>query len=125
MRIDYEDLCNADKRPLLIDARDPSRFAGADEPGGVTAGHIPGSINKFYQQVIGADGLLLDAEALREYWCWLEEEEEAPVFSCGSGITACVNLLSLEVAGLQGARLYPGSWSDWCQRGGEVATGGH
>jgi thiosulfate/3-mercaptopyruvate sulfurtransferase len=123
MRIDYEDLCDPDKRPLLIDARDPSRYAGTSEPGDVPAGHIPGSINKFYQEVLGADGLLRDAEALRGYWSWLEENEEAPVVSCGSGITACVNLLSLEMAGVKGARLYPGSWSDWCQRGGEVATG--
>jgi thiosulfate/3-mercaptopyruvate sulfurtransferase len=123
MRVDYEDLCDPDSRPPLIDARDPSRYAGTDEPGGAPAGHIPGSINKHYQELFGADGLLLDAEALREYWSWLEEKEEAPVVSCGSGITACVNLLSLEMAGVKGARLYPGSWSDWCQQGGEVATG--
>lgn len=125
MRVDYEDLCDPDTRPLLIDARDPARYAGTNEPGGAPAGHIPGAINKFYQEVLGADGLLRDAEALREHWSWLEEKEEAPVVSCGSGITACVNLLALELAGVKGARLYPGSWSDWCQRGGEVATGEH
>ena len=123
MRVDYEDLCDPDNRPLLIDARDPSRYAGADEPGDAPAGHIPGSINKHYQEVIGEDGLLLGAKGLREHWSWLKEKEEAPVVSCGSGITACVNLLSMEMAGVKGARLYPGSWSDWCQQGSEVATG--
>ena len=124
MRADFEELSYPESRPLVVDARDPSRFAGLAEPGGAPAGHIPGAINKFYQEVIGTDGRLLEAGALRDHWSWLEEEESAPIVSCGSGITACVNLLSMEVAGVEGARLYPGSWSDWCQRGGEVATGG-
>ena len=123
MRADYEELSHPDSQMLLIDARDQSRYAGLGEPGGIPAGHIPGAINKPYQDVLGADGLLLGVEALREHWSWLDDEKRTPVVSCGSGITACVNLLSMEIAGVEGARLYPGSWSDWCQHGGEIATG--
>jgi thiosulfate/3-mercaptopyruvate sulfurtransferase len=123
MRVDFEDLCDPDNRPLLIDARDAPRYAGTEERVEPLAGHIPGAVNMPYQQSLGPDGLLLDAEAQRDRWQWLETSNQLPVVYCGSGITACVNLLSMELAGVKGARMYPGSWSDWCQQGGEVATG--
>jgi len=122
MRVDFEHLRDPDNRPLLIDARDATRYAGTEE-GVEPSGHIPGAVNMPYQESLGQDGLLLDAEAQRDRWQWLESGDQPPVVYCGSGITACVNLLSMELAGLKGARMYPGSWSDWCQQGGEVATG--
>ena len=123
MRVDFEDLRDPDNRPPLIDARDAPRYAGTEERVEPLAGHIPGAVNMPYQESLGPDGLLLDAEAQRARWQWLETSNQQPVVYCGSGITACVNLLSLELAGVKGARMYPGSWSDWCQQGGEVATG--
>jgi len=123
LRVDFRELCDPDNRPLLIDSRDALRYAGIEEPVESCAGHIPGAVNMPYQESFDADGLLRDAEAQRERWSWLETTEQQPVIYCGSGITACVNLLSLELAGVKGARLYPGSWSDWCQQGSEVATG--
>ena len=123
MRVDFEDLCDPDNRPLLIDARDAPRYAGTEERVEPLAGHIPGAVNMPYQESLGPDGLLLDAAAQRDRWQPLVTSNQLPVVYCGSGITACVNLLSLELAGVKGARMYPGSWSDWCQQGGEVATG--
>jgi thiosulfate/3-mercaptopyruvate sulfurtransferase len=123
MRVDFEHLRDPDNRPLLIDARDAPRYAGAEERLESLAGHIPGAVNMPYMESLGADGLLLDSEAQRDRWQWLETGNQQPVIYCGSGITACVNLLSLELAGVKGARMYPGSWSDWCQQGGEVAAG--
>jgi thiosulfate/3-mercaptopyruvate sulfurtransferase len=123
MRVDFEDLRDPDNRPPLIDARDAPRYAGTEERVEPLAGHIPGAVNMPYQESLGPDGLLLDAEAQRDRWQRLETGNQLPVVYCGSGITACVNLLSMELAGVKGARMYPGSWSDWCQQGGEVATG--
>lgn len=123
MRVDFEDLRDSDNRPLLIDARDAARYAGTGERVEPLAGHIPGAVNMPHQGSFGPDGLLHDAQAQRDRWQWLEKTDQLPVVYCGSGITACVNLLSLELAGVKGARMYPGSWSDWCQQGGEVATG--
>ena len=123
MRVDFEDLRDPDNRPLLIDARDAPRYAGTEERVEPLAGHIPGAVNMPYQESLGPDGLLLDAAAQRDRWQPLVTSNQLPVVYCGSGITACVNLLSLELAGVKGARMYPGSWSDWCQQGGEVATG--
>ena len=123
MRVDFQDLCEPDNRPLLIDARDAPRYAGTGERIEPVGGHIPGAVNMPYQEALGEDGLLRGAEAQRERWAWLEKSDQHPVLYCGSGITACVNLLALELAGVKGARMYPGSWSDWCQQGGEVATG--
>ena len=123
MRVDFEDLYDTDNRPLLIDARDAPRYAGTEERVEPLAGHIPGAVNMPHQESLGPDGLLLEAEAQRDRWQPLVTSNQLPVVYCGSGITACVNLLSLELAGVKGARMYPGSWSDWCQQGGEVATG--
>lgn len=122
MRVDFNQLCDPDNRPLLIDTRDAARYAGTREPVEPLAGHIPGAVNMHYLESLGLDGLLLDDESQRKRWLWVEKTEQQPVVYCGSGITACVNLLSLELAGVKGARLYPGSWSDWCQQGGEVST---
>jgi thiosulfate/3-mercaptopyruvate sulfurtransferase len=123
MRVDFAEVCYGEHRPLLVDTRNVQRYTGEVEPVEPLAGHIPGAINMPWTASLGADGLLLGAEDLRQRWQPLLAGQAAPILYCGSGVTACVNLLALEVAGLPGARLYPGSWSDWCQHGGAVATG--
>lgn len=100
---------------LLIDARAAERFAGAVEPIDAVAGHIPGAVNHPFSINLGADGRFLAAPDLRQLWeKRLAGRSPSHVAAmCGSGVTACHNLLSLEVAGLRGAKLYAGSWSEW------------
>lgn len=97
----------------LVDSRDAPRYQGLEEPIDPVAGHIPGALNLPWQDVSNDEGLALPAEAQRERFAKLPPDRELVVY-CGSGVTACVNLLALELAGHRGARLYPGSWSDWC-----------
>ena len=80
------------------------------------AGHIPGATNRFFKDNLLPDGRFKPAETLRaEFLALLDGRDPAAiVHQCGSGITACHNLLSMEIAGLGGSRLYPGSWSEWC-----------
>jgi thiosulfate/3-mercaptopyruvate sulfurtransferase len=105
---------------LLVDARAPERFHGTHEPIDRVAGHIPGAINHFFKDNLSADGTFLDPAALRARWTALlgSTPAEHVVSYCGSGVTACHNLLALEHAGLHGARLYPGSWSEWSSDAG-------
>lgn len=100
---------------LLIDARAAERFAGAVEPIDAVAGHIQGAVNHPFSTNLGADGRFLAAPDLRLLWeKRLAGRSPSQVAAmCGSGVTACHNLLSLEVAGLRGAKLYAGSWSEW------------
>lgn len=125
MRIDYEELAPrvAAGTLVLVDAREPRRFAGLEETIDPVAGHVPGALNRpWVGATREADGCFLDPAAQAERWRGLDTQEL--VVYCGSGVTACVNLLSLELAGIGGARLYPGSWSDWCARpGAPVARG--
>ena len=100
---------------LLIDARAPERFAGTVEPIDAVAGHIAGAVNHPFSSNLAADGRFLPASVLRQMWDKrLAGRSLTRVAAmCGSGVTACHNLLSLEVAGLSGAKLYAGSWSEW------------
>lgn len=100
---------------LLVDARNAERFRGEVEPIDPVAGHVPGAVNHPCTGNVGADGRLLPpAELARRWRETLGARRPAEVACmCGSGITACHNLLALESAGLGGARLYPGSWSEW------------
>ena len=100
---------------LLIDARAGERFAGTVEPIDAVAGHIKGAVNHPFSANLGADGRFLPAPVLRQAWeRRLAGRSPTQVAAmCGSGVTACHNLLSLEVAGLHGAKLYAGSWSEW------------
>lgn len=100
----------------VIDARAANRYRGEVEPMDPVAGHIPGALNRPNGQNLQADGRFKDAAQLRqEFTALLEGRDPAAiVHQCGSGITACHNLLSMEIAGLAGSRLYPGSWSEWC-----------
>ena len=97
----------------FIDAREPKRYLGQEEPIDPIAGHIPGAINAPWLQVTTEDGFIKPIEQQQLIWHKLPLAQ-TPVVYCGSGVTACVNLLSLSLAGIENAKLYAGSWSDWC-----------
>jgi thiosulfate/3-mercaptopyruvate sulfurtransferase len=103
-------------RVRLIDARAGERFRGEVEPLDRVAGHIPGAVNRFFKDNLTTGGRFKPAETLRaEYQALLGSDTAAQtVHQCGSGVTACHNLLAMEHAGLAGSRLYAGSWSEWC-----------
>jgi thiosulfate/3-mercaptopyruvate sulfurtransferase len=104
-----------DPKTLLVDARAPERYAGTVEPIDPVAGHIPGAVNHPFSANLRPDGRFLSAAELERRWQerFPGREFENLVAMCGSGVTACHNLLSLEVAGLTGGKLYAGSWSEW------------
>jgi thiosulfate/3-mercaptopyruvate sulfurtransferase len=104
-----------DASTVLVDARAPERFEGRIEPLDRVPGHIPGAVNHPYRNNLAADDTMLPADALREQFRHnLEGHTPAQtVMYCGSGVSACHNLLAMEYAGLAGARLYVGSWSEW------------
>ena len=99
----------------LVDARPEQRFSGEREPLDTVAGHIPGSVNWVFEENLDMDGTYLPADELRENYTQLLNGV-APgnvVHTCGSGVTASHNILAMEIAGLPGSQLYPGSWSEW------------
>lgn len=99
----------------LIDARSPIRYRGEQEPIDKEAGHIPGALNRFHGKNLTPEGFFLPPEGLRQQFLELIQDtppENVAVY-CGSGVTSCHHILAMEVAGLPGARLYPGSWSEW------------
>ena len=99
---------------VVVDARDPARFRGEIEPVDPQAGHIPGAVNLACRTNVDADGRFLPADELRRRFEAIGVTERTSVVSyCGSGVTACHNLLALELAGLGPGRLYPGSWSQY------------
>ena len=115
-----------DRKAQVIDARAADRFRGENETLDPVAGHIPGAINRFFKLNLGEDGRFKPADTLKkEFAAMLNgHAPEAVIHQCGSGVTACHNLLAMEVAGLGGSRLYPGSWSEWVSdRRRPVATG--
>jgi thiosulfate/3-mercaptopyruvate sulfurtransferase len=97
---------------VLVDSRESDRYRGEREPIDKIAGHIPGAVNYPWQSVTDASGHLLSPLEQRQRWETIATSEEILVY-CGSGVTACVNLLSLELAGIRTGKLYAGSWSDW------------
>jgi thiosulfate/3-mercaptopyruvate sulfurtransferase len=101
---------------LILDARAPERFRGETEPFDPVAGHIPGARNRPYTQNLNPDGTFKHPAFLRaEFGAILDGvPHDQVVHQCGSGVTACHNILAMELAGLEGTRLYPGSWSEWC-----------
>jgi thiosulfate/3-mercaptopyruvate sulfurtransferase len=100
---------------LLLDARAPARFRGEAEPIDPVAGRIPGARNRFCTENLGTDGLFKRAEDLRmEFGALLgDRTPQEVVHYCGSGVAACHNALSMEIAGFPGSRVYAGSWSEW------------
>ena len=105
----------AKKSICLIDARTPERYRGEQEPIDPVAGHIPYALNRAFQLNLDSNGLFLSAEQLRDQFKQLigAVASEQVVHYCGSGVTACHNLLAMEHAGLTGSKLYAGSWSEW------------
>lgn len=109
--------------PVLIDSRANDRYLGQNETIDKKAGHIPGAVNYFWKDTQNADGSYKSAEQLAEHFIGLDKDREIFVY-CGSGVTACPNVLALEKAGYKNVRLYAGSWSDWISyEGNPVATG--
>ncbi len=106
-------LATLGRRPVL-DARAAERFRGEVEPLDPVAGHIPGALNRFFKDNLGPDGRFRPAAELRAAFAALGGAPAQWVHQCGSGVTACHNLLAMEHAGLAGSALYPGSWSEWC-----------
>ena len=104
-----------DPSVLLIDARSPDRYAGKPDPLDTIYGHIPGARNRYYRDNVTDAGTLRSGGELRTDFEKVLAGNPAShaVMYCGSGITACHNLLAMEHAGLRGARLFAGSWSEW------------
>ncbi len=113
--IDAQDLLARLGRVQLFDARGGERFRGEVEPLDKAAGHIPGARNRFFKDNLAPDGRFKSAVTLRAEWTPLLAGQPASgvVQQCGSGVTACHNLLALAHAGLGDSLLYPGSWSEW------------
>jgi thiosulfate/3-mercaptopyruvate sulfurtransferase len=101
-------------RCWLVDARAGERFRGEVEPLDKVAGHIPGARHRFFKDNLQPDGRFKPADVLRAEFAAAGVPAEGVVHQCGSGVTACHNLLAMEHAGLGASTLYPGSWSEWC-----------
>ncbi|KVT52538.1 3-mercaptopyruvate sulfurtransferase [Burkholderia ubonensis] len=101
---------------VVIDARAADRYRGENETIDPVGGHIPGARNRFFKDNLTADGRFKTGHELRETFSALlaGTEPNLAILQCGSGVTACHNALAMEIAGLHGASLYPGSWSEWC-----------
>ena len=113
--VDIEAVRQRSRDVVLIDSRSPERYKGEIEPIDPIAGTIPGAINAFWQAITTEAGFLKEPDALSKYWSdqGITPADNVTVF-CGSGVTACVNLFSLAIAGHPMHKLYPGGWSDWC-----------
>lgn len=113
--IDEVSAAVGDPSRVLIDARAPERYEGRVEPIDRVPGHIPTAVNHFYKTNLTEQGMMLPPETLREQFTRVlaGHDPEQAIMYCGSGVTACQNLLAMEHAGLHGARLYCGSWSEW------------
>ena len=98
---------------VVVDSRDRDRYLGLTEPIDPVAGSIEGAVNSPWKQVSNESGYLKPQEVQQQLWDDYQDAEEIIVY-CGSGVTACVNLLSLSMAGIENTKLYPGGWSDWC-----------
>jgi thiosulfate/3-mercaptopyruvate sulfurtransferase len=120
MVVDRDQVRAADEA-AIFDARAPERFRGEVEPIDAKAGHIPGARNIPWRSNLGADWRFLPPDELRRKYAVAEGREV--IAYCGSGVSAGVDLLALELAGVAGAKLYEGSWSDWSAQDLPVATG--
>ena len=109
---DIDAVCDSDS--LVVDARNRDRYRGDYEPVDPRAGHIPGAVNLPCRENLGAGGRLVEAEVLQRRYAAAGAFDAPDVISyCGSGVTACHNLLTMELVGITRGRLYPGSWSEY------------
>ncbi|GIO24537.1 sulfurtransferase [Oceanobacillus sp. J11TS1] len=123
--VDMEEVREKLRSPktTIIDSRAPARYLGDEEPLYSRAGHIPGAVNYFWKGVLKEDGTWKNEEQLREHFSQLDKDAEI-IVSCGSGVSACPNILALDNAGFTNVKLYPGSFSDWISYDkNEVAIG--
>lgn len=114
-----EVLANLENREKqLLDARSPDRYRGENETLDPIGGHIPGALNRFFKDNLAPDGRFKPATQLRQEFQQVlgDTPPESVLHQCGSGVSACHNLLAMEFAGLPGSTLYPGSWSEWCRQ---------
>ena len=113
--IDAAGVATRAPRRAVLDARSGERFRGEAEPIDPVAGHIPGAFNRFHRDNLGDGGAFKAPDRLRQEFAALlgDRAPDEVIHSCGSGVTACHNLLAMEHAGLAGSLLYPGSWSEW------------
>ena len=118
LRVDVaEVLANLDHPEFLVlDARSPDRFRGENETMDPVGGHIPGARNRFLKDNLEADGRMKSVAELRAGFAAVlgSTPPDQVVHQCGSGVSACLNMIAMEHAGLHGSRLYAGSWSEWC-----------
>jgi thiosulfate/3-mercaptopyruvate sulfurtransferase len=118
LSIDADDVLRSLHNPdrILLDARSAERYRGENETLDPVGGRIPGSVNRWFRENVHRDGCFKPAAELRQTYTAILGglPPDAVVHTCGSGVSACHNLLAMEYAGLQGSRLYPGSWSEWC-----------
>jgi len=122
--VTFDDVRRLPPDQVLLDARTHERYTGALEPTGVRAGHIPGALSAPWAGNLGPDGRFKSPAELRRRFGELGADGGNTVTYCGSGVTSAHDLLALELAGLPGARLYVGSWSDWAVRpDAEIAVG--
>jgi thiosulfate/3-mercaptopyruvate sulfurtransferase len=124
--VDIEEVkiaAKADNR-VVIDVREEQRYLGYTEPLDLIAGHIPGAVNLFYNNSLSPEGKYLTAQALATIYKETigNVKPEDVIVHCGSGVTACHTLLGMEHAGITGAKLYVGSWSEWSRRDLPIAT---
>ena len=128
MSVDADEVMRSIGQPgrILVDARAPDRYRGENEILDPVGGRIPGSLNRFFRDNLDASGCFKPAADLRQAYIALlgKTPPDAVVHSCGSGVSACHNLLAMEIAGLPGSRLYPGSWSEWCSDPGRPTEKG-
>jgi len=107
-----EEIKNRQEDVILIDARAQERYLGIEEPLYAKKGHIPGAINYFWGQAVDETGRWKDEESLREHFKALPKDKPI-IMSCGSGVSACGNILALRSLGFDNVKLYPGGFSDW------------
>lgn len=109
---------------VLVDTRNAERFAGEHEPIDAIAGHVPGALNRPLSENLNDDGKFKSPQQLHREWKQLSGNRSCTLM-CGSGVTACHNLLSLEIAGITGSRLYAGSWSEWIRDSNRPVSQGY
>ena len=126
MTVDAQDVLKSleDRDLTLLDARGADRFAGQNETIDPVAGHIPGALNRPFKANFDERGLFKEPAQLRQEFETIGVHPKRLVHQCGSGVSSAVNLLAMEIAGIEGSRLYPGSWSEWiADPARPVATG--